>query len=218
MAKGERLDKLGSVLSKLPIVNRFEVDKVLKIVKAIWIEPLIIGILLGISFGTIQYYNNPTQRLVNILLIASAFLILFVIIYTLKAMYLARVKEETERYKLSKKSEDDKKDLIEQVLKHQEGLRVEWFKTWQEYLKFQLGLQIESIKEIAIDENFSFEMRNYLIIKVIEKFDQNFDKLGELLPLLTADYEHFIISHAKAPPLVQTSAKEYIKNLIDKLD
>lgn len=216
--KKNKLDKLEVVFKKIPILNKLEADKILNIIKAIWIEPLITIFVLGLSFGVIQYYNEPSTDLRNILFWLVSLLILFVTIYVFKALYIAKEKEITIRYKEQARLKDDQTEMIKSVLKHQEGLRTEWFKGEREIIVIEHSIQKNALIEINNDTVIDETVRKYLINKILVNIDKNHEKYDNLLPQLTNEYEQFIIGHVASPPRLKASAKQIIKDLISELE
>jgi len=207
--KSEKLDKIQKILQKIPIVNRFETDKLIVLVKAIWVEPLVVLFSLGLSFSIIEYYNHPNKLILNIILFITLLLTIFVFAYIIKAMYIVKKKEETKIYQTKQDARKEKLNLIEKVYLSQEGLRGEWHQGWREIL-IKKNSYFHEILRSAMSLPINGPQVIDMILGQIEKVEEEYQNLFNQI---SNPYKEMIIGMKKPIPNLDLSNHQVMKEI-----
>jgi len=207
----EQLDAVEDVLGKTPILNRLELDKLIKFIKLLYLRP-VLGVVFLIQMGFVAQYVFGDSRTETVYMIA-----LFSVLFVVVLIILSTLELKLQSYKSLLEIIEDEHKLISSVSLSQEGLRNNWVIGWIEMMKIQ-HQQLNDLSGRILYLEAMDDKTKIITLKEIKEGEYAvIDEYKQLFPHLTNSMEEFQIGMKIPPPHPDSTNLEWINETIERL-
>jgi len=217
---------IGLFISKVPILNKFELDKVWKFIQLVFTKPAIASSLAVLIWTGMEYNKTKEETLLFLFIYATLSFFILVIIDAKLYFAIQKTKEDArihlaeiakdEKIRLQKLSDrKEELDLINDLVRSREGIRSEWLKGWREVILFKLALERDHMQEVL--KLSPSEARDQVLATILDQFNVTYQKYIDLMPFTDSSMSEFQIGMQSPPPKPTQNSVEELTEMLERL-